>query len=203
MSYPVYYTPANISWLRFDYKSDIDTNEIVQIDVSGDSGLHWTNLIDSPKIASWGTKPDFKIKSSSWRTAQINTDVWGLPNFFKHDSVYIRFAFISDNVQTNKDGLVFDNFEFNYYWEGITELKRNNNLITVYPNPSNGDIYLKQAHTNSQEVNIYVYDMTGKQVYHTQHKNTHCLHLPITAGTYLLKYATKEAYDTEVIVITK
>ncbi|MFZ1633388.1 MAG: T9SS type A sorting domain-containing protein, partial [Chitinophagales bacterium] len=38
----------------------------------------------------------------------------------------------------------------------------------VYPNPSNGTIYVDCSNINSNDNNIFILDITGKQIYSSQ-----------------------------------
>ncbi len=63
----------------------------------------------------------------------------------------------------------------NYGWtitDGglVTSITENqiNNIIEIYPNPSNGKVFVK---SNSEIINIYITDISGKQLYNNNYKS--------------------------------
>lgn len=74
---------------------------------------------------------------------------------------------------------------------GINEINNTNNFITVFPNPSNGNIVIGLKTVNSNNFEIGVYDVLGRSVYNKMinyDKNKFNLDLTSLAnGLYLLR----------------
>jgi hypothetical protein len=62
--------------------------------------------------------------------------------------------------------------------------------VALYPNPSNGTVFLKPVQKNSGRVQIVITDITGKEVYNSKvefKENTIELNLNIESGIYQLR----------------
>jgi hypothetical protein len=79
-------------------------------------------------------------------------------------------------------------------------------LMSVYPNPSNGLINMRLADAQSQDVNIFVYDMLGKlvQTQKMSKNNLQVQELDLTSqpkGFYLLRVQSGDQVYTRKIQI--
>jgi len=121
-------------WVNTDSLSDFAT-----IDISPNNGATWINVftdpVFAPLIAADSDMPVLTGNSGGWKYFFINmlpvSDSMP-PN--NGDIIIYRFTFISDSVQTNKDGLMFDDLGFYAFTEGIENLN-DDFQISVYPNP--------------------------------------------------------------------
>ncbi len=96
------------------------------------------------------------------------------------DSVLYRFTFISDGIQTNKDGLMFDDFTFYDMIEGIDEIG-GDNLISISPNPAHGEF---KVSINGE---MEIYSSVGEKVYtQTISRNSYTIHPNLSPGIYLV-----------------
>jgi hypothetical protein len=97
-----------------------------------------------------------------------------------------RFTFISDSIQTNKDGLMFDDLHFEDWAEGIQEAA-GQNLITVDPNPVTDELVIHS--TNTSEVRkIRIFEPTGRIVLEDSHFKSGAIDVRhLNAGLYLLQ----------------
>jgi hypothetical protein len=192
------YDIVPIGRLKFLYKLDIDSSLVASIEMSVDSGVNWYNAVDTlPAYYSWlSSKPNLSISDTSWQLARLDLGPWGV-----YDTLLFRFTLISDTVASFRDGWMIDNIEIQYWCEGAAPEIQNPNLISLYPNPSKGNIHLHSL-TTQQNATITVYNVQGQEVYKTdkppQDGNLH-LHLP--NGIYTLKYTTDEEYCTRRITI--
>jgi hypothetical protein len=195
-----YHPPLNM--ISFFYKLDIDSNTFARIEVSTDSGLSWKNLNDSlPAGFLWNGPPvNLSTSTTEWKVFSVYTN----PTFPVpwHDTVFFRFTFISDSLFANKDGWIIDNFNFWYLCEGGVATVANPNLITLYPNPSHGNLYF---HTDKphKEATITIYDMQGRQVYNSPSPANGYLNLQLPDGVYTLKYSDEEEYCVKQVVIAQ
>ena len=69
-------------------------------------------------------------------------------------------------------------------WLGLKEQNKQEGTFSVYPNPSNGDIYISSKN-NSLIEKVIVLDAAGKVV--QEFSSSPMLHLDLEAGTYFLK----------------
>ena len=79
------------------------------------------------------------------------------------NSVLIKFTFISDSIDTQQDGLMFDNLGFCISANSHNLYQLNN--LKVFPNPTTDGvlkIYLGGLSNNS---NIYIHDAIGKLIH--------------------------------------
>lgn len=113
-----------------------------KIEFSPDNGDSWIDLQDPTysNVIEWSTEfvtPVLTGNSNGWRKFQAEMTQLG-PYFDIQlgDTVLYRFSFISDGIQTNKDGLMFDSlFVFDVPPVGLQTIG-NESTISIYPNPS-------------------------------------------------------------------
>jgi hypothetical protein len=137
------------------------------IEFSPDNGNIWVNLLtDTFYLNLWcyewpWDKPTLTGNSNGW------VDFYAyLANFSQYfpisygDTVQYRFTFISDSVQTNKDGLMFDDLHFEDWAEGINEV---NTGFTpdLFPNPASDLIYI-QADNSIKISSVTIRDIQGR-----------------------------------------
>jgi len=184
--------------LNLDYYVDSDTlNDYGIIEYSQDTGATWTNLLDnfgafSVLINGVYIDPNKPIKkisgsSNSWNHLEIDLNVWSWGSQAE-DSVLLRFSFISDSIQNNRDGLMFDNIWIADYWSsGVDE--NGLNITSAYPNPTSGELNINLENSYGQ-IDIKVLDMAGKQVISEAITNQSELKLDLnnlTQGIYFVK----------------
>ncbi len=191
--------------VSFFYQLDIDTNAKATVEASSDTGRTWINVVtqDVAHPLQWdATKPRLDTSTNGWQEFSLRFP-WGA--FFTGDSVFLRFTFISGSNDSSKDGWMIDNLGIHYDWEGAVPQIANNNLFSIYPNPSKGTINI---HTNKQGAgggSVSVTDMMGKEVYKIDKlPQSGQLNLQIPNGTYLLKYSAGDEYGVQrVEIITR
>ncbi len=210
--------PKNDTWryweggplytLGFNYQLNIDSNAFVRFEMSEDSGKNWILAKDTIQYAipyrySWSTPgemPELTKSTTGWTRFNIFRHLVGVDTT-GYDSVMFRFTIISDSAFTGKDGWEIDDINFWYWFESTPQLQ-NPNLISLYPNPSKGNIQLHSNAVLSKKATITVYNMGGQGVYKSdklpQDGN---LHLSLPDGIYTLKYSTDQEYCVKKIVI--
>lgn len=193
-------------WLDLNGKYYVNTDTLTDygiIEFSPDSGISWLNLLTYQSNAiSWGNKPVLSGNSNGWKSfwcSILITDTFsscgaqGSPLLF-------RFTFISDSVQTNKDGLMYDNLFFHEGWESINET-RDDDMITVFPIPASGEISIHKKHISKQE-SIQVYDLKGELVFENLNFTGVTINLQqLNNGIYLLKYLTDKNYSLKKFIV--
>ena len=87
------------------YKFDSDTLlDFGTIEISLDKGATWGNVLEDGIIPDWEwhpQKPIFTGKIDNWQYFAVCPSGYYPINF--GDSIYYRFSFISDEIQTNKE----------------------------------------------------------------------------------------------------
>ncbi|HUM46650.1 MAG TPA: T9SS type A sorting domain-containing protein [Chitinophagales bacterium] len=153
-NYSVFYiTIPNVYWsgVNLEFKHKFDSDTLIdggKIEVSSDK-IIWTNLINSNALYySYGFYSNlnnvssmidfgFSGRSNNW---QLSGCYWNYPQV---DTMYLRFVFTSDNIQTNRDGWMIDSVRI---WTnlgiGINEIGKEN-LFSVFPNPATGKFFIK------------------------------------------------------------
>ena len=150
--------------IEFFYQLDIDSGDKCTLEISRDSGQSWINYLDDSTLSSWNYMPDFDSSPIGWVSGSINCFYFpDLNNQDYTDSIIFRFTFISDSIQSNTDGWALDKFRLNYWFESVVDVE-NNDLICLYPNPSDGHIKL-QSKTSIQNATIQVYNLNGQKVF--------------------------------------
>ena len=149
-------------WVNSDSLSDYGMMEI-----SLDHGNSWINILTDTLYSFFSSfnKPVLTGNSSGWK-------YFGIP-FSKlrdsfpmllGDSILLKFSFITDGIQTNKDGLGFDMF-YLYDWLGINEAQKNIVPCKAYPNPTQDHLTilpLSDHHYRSMQLTIL--DGLGRKI---------------------------------------
>lgn len=198
--------------LGFYYQLDIDSLSTAKIEISGDRGVNWINPIteDTTYMFYWvDGKPRLDTSTTGWMKFELNMDVWsysypGSHNVFPHyrtsDTIIYRFTFISGDSTVHHDGWMMDNFQGeNTGRVGVG----NKNLMSlnIFPNPTNGTIYMHPSFNSTLTDRIVVYNMQGQQVYETAPNGAMPINLPLSNGVYTMKYYGSEGVATERVVI--
>lgn len=119
------------------------------IEVSYDKGQTWLNIIDdvsNPIMYNYenlyseadtlaGGINGFSGTSSDWIYTRIQL-IWCMPvKWVIPDTLIMRFNFISDDVQTNKDGWMIDNILISWADLGSSVKDNDLNKLSISPNP--------------------------------------------------------------------
>ncbi len=158
--------------LAGEYFVNSDTlNDYGKIELSLDNGRTWVDLLDtSLDYVYWDDeKPILTGNSNQWKFFEINLAHYGYYNGVSEgDTLLYKFTFISDSIQTNKDGLMFDNLFFDDWYEGIEEIGFNFFQSKCFPNPVKNE--LKISFKNDKKINfeLFIYDILGNEIYNTQ-----------------------------------
>jgi hypothetical protein len=168
------------------YKMDSDTlNDVGRIEISTDHGATWLDAInDSVNLnISWVTqKPVLTGRIHQWK--EFFARLW---NYGSIDTLYYRFTFTSDNVQTNQEGWMLDNIMVIEHTEGIQDIG-SANAVSICPNPSSGLITVSvKSFTAATEVSVF--DMLGqKRLQQTLEKSKQDFDLSgLSKGIYMVR----------------
>jgi hypothetical protein len=190
-----------LSAIQFGYKLDIDPGAIAQVDIAVDTGHYWYNVMDTlPPGFFWSTfgKPDLSTSSAGMgRLFRLEHGV-GTPGY----SFVVRFTFTTGSTPSTRDGWMIDGIQAISFPVSVLQLLNNPNLITIYPNPSHGNLFIYSDKPN-KDATITIYNTLGQQVYAGPAPNNHHLSLSLPDGLYTLRYSTDEEYCVKQIVIQK
>lgn len=185
--------PFHHLWLR--YMLDIDTDAVVRLEISTDSGNYWYDTRDTmPPYWSWyGSPPDLSIPAHLWKELHMYPDVWGLSDV---DTLLFRFTFIS-GATAGKDGWMIDDISI-WYWypDGIPQTIASE--VAFFPNPATGHLSI----THKEPIrHVVIYGALGQvsidHIYSPPLSNSVVLPLfatmplgvgerPLAAGTYFV-----------------
>ena len=149
-------------WGMFIFKGSYYVNsdtisDYGKIEYSPNNGVTWIDLLkDTSGLVGWEdnpgtgfTTPVLSGNSNGWKQFRC---IIGIPdsvhvfsqNYWTDTALY-RFTFITDSVETYKDGLMFDNINVIELTESVTDPYASNNLITVYPTPAQTTLRVSYA----------------------------------------------------------
>ena len=180
------------------YKVDTDSlNDFGKIEFSPDNGNLWVDLLHDTiyPFPSWTTNKPVLTGTSDWTEFLVNLAHMGF-QFDYGDTVLFRFTFISDDIENNRDGLMFDNLAFYDYTESIFSSNTNDFDSRVFPNPGNQMITIEFDNNHFQEVSLNIFDVTGKLMYDKNNIKTYKIELDIskyTPGIYLYRICVHES----------
>jgi hypothetical protein len=204
-------------FIDFRYKLDTDTlMDGGYITVSWDKGLTWMNIINdsvyfgehpnwnflpfggnpnlySPDNVLFNGEPGFSGKSNGWVHTCLAWWVWPVKTAldFPPDTMIIRFNFISDNDNHNKEGWMIDQIRIFSIdlGSGIQESNADRKRSHVAPNPlhSSALITFNKIYEN---IEYELLDATGRTCYAGQQGKCGQFTLDrgnISPGLYLLR----------------
>ena len=164
-----------------------------KIEFSPDNGTTWIDMLNDT-VGSWYWNSYEKTiltgNSNQWKYIWVNLAELGY--FYgvqDGDTVLYRFTFISDSIQTNKDGLMFDDFHFEDWVEGIEEIGFDLIKSKCFPNPAENTLTISFNNDNNFPFEVYVYNILGKEIY-TSQTNSNTANLSVSGfnkGTYFYK----------------
>jgi len=147
-----------------------------KIEFSPDNGGSWIDLSD-PNYSDYidwhepylffGNPPVFSGNSNGWNRFRVNLEQLG--PFFNidcdEDTVQFRFSFISDGIQTNKDGLMFDSlFVEDVPPVGLQNISGDELSISVSPNPVSTSVNIELNATFTEISKLVIFDNIGRPV---------------------------------------
>ena len=206
--------PHTVS-LHGRYYVDSDTlKDYGKIEFSPDNGKKWIDLLNDSILIDtlydhywcWDTfgyndNPVLTGDSKGWKDFDVELAMLG--HFYgvrMGDTVQYRFTFISDSIQTNKDGLMYDDFYFMDYAEGIDDIPTGN-TVSIYPNPSSDQLFIR---TNREIVkqSVQIIDCTGRVVFTDMNFTKNAIHVgQLNNGIYVLKYGDGNNFATKIFIV--
>lgn len=204
-----YSTPHSAELAGF-YKVNSDSlNDFGMIEISLDKGATWINLITDTIYSSnydWQTpKPVLTGNSDGWQNFWVRLASLGEPfNVQIGDTILLKFTFISDANNDTLDGLAYDNFQFCDGVEGMSEIP-DNNLISVFPNPTNSILYIIGAASQSKQA-IQIFSYIGQLIFEDHNFESKFIDtqsLNLTDGLYFLKYSDTKNTSIQPFIVSR
>ena len=154
--------------LKFDMVFDIEEDwDVLYMEYTVDSGQSW-HILGNSNDPNWYNSnfldPDRPItvgKQWTGKDLTVKEYNYNLAGFANEANIIFRFVFKSDDAE-NHQGAVIDNFVI----DATAILAVNNeslNNFKIYPNPSTAIFNIQRQ--SSAEMQITVYDITGKLVF--------------------------------------
>lgn len=179
------YTVTCFTSMDFWHKYDMDSlTDIGIIEASYDGGNSWVlanDTIVNSSIFWWdydfhNSNGNFAKhpltttgKSDGWILSRFNWQ-WWLPVKsdtinYPVDSLMIKFTFISDSIETNREGWIIDDIlTESGDWQRCSDIKEiPNNILRIYPNPFSQQITI-ESNINLNGSNIIIYNSIGLKV---------------------------------------
>ena len=171
------------------YKIESDSlHDFGLIEISIDNGQTWQNLLSDTVVSNsdWYTqKPTFTGRIKEW-TEFLTYPLYYFELANSADTILTRFTFISDSLQTNKEGWILDDLKVVVHTEGIPKTEKQNNIV-IYPNPTKESLIIKFINAYSIDFSINIYDIIGRQVFNQSNLKNSVTNINIrflNSGTY-------------------
>ena len=211
-----FYYPYDI-FIEIKHKFDTDTlKDGGFITVSYDKGLTWTNIINDTS-GFWDVTPNndgysgvnlytendtlyngefgFSGNSDDWVTTWFTWHILPVKNNmdFIGDTMIVRFNFISDNLETNKEGWMIDDIKL-YSVDLGGGINDNTTLdFKISPNPFNETAIIEL--NDYREIELSVFDIQGQLVRQNKYFNNQFVIMNrdnLNSGIYFIKIRTDE-----------
>lgn len=214
--------PFNM-YIQFDHK--YETDSLIDggfITVSYDTGQTWVNVINDSSCVSCYSWPFINSENlytfndslkngnfgfsgtSDWKTTTFQW-IWMLPvaKEIYSDTMIVRFNFISDSIQTNKDGWIIDNINVGFVDLGSSIQEINNQLkVELYPNLTNQYFNYKMEDNDKLE-SLFITDVKGQIIYSEKNPNKEN-RIDVSkypSGIYFVKFSTKGKQVVKKLII--
>ncbi len=191
--------------LLLDFYFQMNTDTLTDhgiIEASIDHGITWINLMtEDSTYQLWWIEPKPILSGNTIGWTHFSLNLAALTYVFGYsDTLLYRFTFVSDGIQTNKEGWIIDDFTFNDYWEGIQEIQ-NNDLISIFPNPTSDGLTIHGTNASSTQI-VHVFKNTGQLVYNNSNFQGERIDTrQLSNGIYLLKYSDTKYFSIKKFVV--
>ncbi len=163
----------------FRHKINTDTlTDGGYIETSYDKGQTWNNVVyeDSLQFMPYfgvenlykksdtlkGGIPGFSGTSTEWTNTRIQW-VWDFPvKWIVPDTFMLRFHFISDDINTGKEGWMIDNLMISYADLGSSVKDADLQSLSVYPNPMTDNALVSFSNPDNSTLKLQISNLSGK-----------------------------------------
>ncbi|MEI6124254.1 MAG: T9SS type A sorting domain-containing protein [Bacteroidota bacterium] len=195
----------------FDYYYKMNSDTLVdyaKIESSVNGGLTWLNISNSiSAFHQWFIMPIFSGNSNGWKSAAFGLDVeyFGLSI---GDTVLFKFSFISDSIDTHKDGWMLDDFlVYDVIDIGIHENIGKDDMFQIVCKEDGEIELIMRNYDDVNDAQIQFYESTGRYIKDFKLNNTKTNILQfqnINSGMYFYRITSGRHYlQTGKIIIVK
>lgn len=184
---PVFSFKVKVGW---GYMISLNKGNLLA-QISTDGGTNWTTLWNEDSEPAFTDDGDGNIDTDLYNTVNVQKS---LTTYIGQANVKVRFQYVANDADAVSidDVLVVANGTL-----GTNEIsKTKTNTLSVYPNPSKGEVNIK---TDKKIKSTSVIDMSGKTLKTNDSGNTDISSL--SKGTYLLKVDFADGTSTTEKVI--
>ncbi|MCE9538020.1 MAG: T9SS type A sorting domain-containing protein [Bacteroidetes bacterium] len=119
------------------------------------------------------------------------------------DSVLFKFTFVSDGINTNKEGWIIDDITYGTIaLVGVNDIEEENNNFNIYPNPVNNKFTITITETGKTYLQLKIVNILGEMVYQSlienQKSEINISDLP--KGVYFVKLISDKQIITKKII---
>lgn len=200
-----YVSEARISFhYAFKQKNSSNTDRL-QVLVSNNCGQTWSVR---KTLQNSGLSTSTGYTSGNW-TPGFGTSDWSYEEVTSIPASYLTSNFRFKFVMTNGGGnnIFIDNINVEVITLGVEE-QENQFGLNVYPNPLEGNSVIDFTLTNSEQVNLTVVDLVGKEIMtlmdETATNGQHQVAIPaneLASGIYFVNLQVGEQVVTQKIVV--
>lgn len=141
-------------------------NDYGKIEFSPDLGLTWLDMLDDTTFGAsinWWERPVLTGHTGTCKHfSAVLGDLASQLNLQLGDTVLYRFTFISDSIYDNLPGIMYDNFHFTDFVEGISEIRFKPIKSIIYPNPGSVNFTVEFENPFSESFELSIYDINSK-----------------------------------------
>ena len=146
------------------YKVQTDSlNDYGLMEFSPDNGTTWIDLFNDTvyNVSMWYSQiPVLTGNSNGWRYFDLSlVDLGSVFNLSYGDTLLYRFSFTSDSIADSLGGIMFDNFSFADFVEGVSEIRFKPIKSKIYPNPVNKIFTIEFENPTSDSFELSIYDI--------------------------------------------
>lgn len=146
------------------YKVQTDSlSDYGLMEFSPDNGTTWVDLFNDTvyNITTWYSQmPVLTGNSNGWGLFDLSlVDIGSVFNINLGDTLLYRFTFKSDSIADTLGGIIFDNFFFSDFIEGISETHFKPIKSKIYPNPSSKIFTVAFENPKAELFELSVYDI--------------------------------------------
>jgi methionine-rich copper-binding protein CopC len=166
----------------------------------------WTDNKDTAGIAPGWVKMErignvftsyFSLDGINWNTLQTST-------INMVDTVYVGLANCS-HIDTAINDAIFDQITFNGKTLNVTESIKNEQTISIFPNPFNNELHLNFNQVQKNDwIHVKLYDLTSKTVFDKSIRNNGTKSLEINladlkSGIYFVEINADQKHISKII----
>jgi hypothetical protein len=203
-----------ITAIQFIYQIDADQDtDFGKLEFSTDNGQTWIDyLTDTLFNYCYNSNNTYSFTGSSPEWQYFSLEISPQFNCFNiqpGDTIWYKFTFVSDDMQSGRDGWMIDNIQLWDIYEGIYNNSVFNTYINIYPNPAQDYIVFELSGKSSSMADnkpqILITNSYGQpitQIPVTGNKTIFdCRHLP--PGIYFYQYRMNEKSYSGKFLITR